>query len=387
MSLSTSGSGGRQTAICVLAVALLLAGCSGVTDDTPELPDGNEAAERFSSVGIYNATVVIESTRGDKTTEQTIEQTVRPATGERYQVIQRSDTRTVTAYNGTTRWVYRPVTGTVDREREAGRFDWVEQLRELIDTLATDDETRFPVVPIGPLIAPDSTPRQGLYNRTALTFDSVRVQYQGVERVSGRETYVVRAESTDTARKQVRQTTYYDTETFVVMRQEYVLTGGDEHIERQHRVTNITFDPPVDEGIFEFDPPDNTTLVTYDDKPLDPVQQYGTIAALERAAGGHVPDPSVPARFEFDTGSLTDQTVSLRYLDRPEVLVVGRSTAGEIDDTLERADYQGRTYSVDERNETTRVEWRCGESVYHVEGSFGRDTVLNVADSIECPTG
>lgn len=378
--------GGRQIgALCVLAGVILLAGCSGIAEDTPDLPDGDEAAERFSSVGIYNATVVTKSTAGNRTTERTLERTVRPATGEQYQLVQEDSTRRVTVYNGTTRWVYRPAAGEVDREQGVVVPDRAEQLRELVGSLPTDDETKSPVVPISPLVAPDSPSKGGPSNRTAFTFDSVRIQYQGVETVSGRETYVIKAESTGTARKQTQQTTYYDTETFVIMRQDIVQTGRGKRIERQHRVTNITFDPGVNESIFEFDPPDNATIVTTDDKQITQVQQYGTAAKLERAASGHVPDPSVPARFEFDRGSLKEQTVSIQYIDRPETLTVSRSTAGQIGDDLEQIDHRGRTYSVDERNEATKVKWRCGDSVYYVEGSLGRDTVLDIADSVECP--
>ena len=386
MILSRSGSGGRRTgALCLLAVALLLAGCSGVAEDTPDLPDGDEAVERFSSVGIYNVTVSVESTVGNKTTERTIERTVQPATGKRYQVAQQEGSRIVTVYNGTTRWVYRPVAGEVNREQETDVLDRVEELRELVGSLTTNDETVSPFVPIGPLVAPDSTSKQGLYNRTTLTFNSVRIQYQGVETVNGRETYVIRAESTDTAVKQVQQTTYYDTRTFVVMRQESVVTRDNKRVERQQQVTNITFDPTVDEGIFEFDLPDNATLATYDDRRVSQVQQYRTTAELERAASGHVPDPSVPARFEFDTGSLTEQTVSLQYIDRPETLTITRSRSGEIGDDLEQVDHRGRTYAISEQDKTTRVRWRCGDSVYDVGGPLDRDTVLGVADSVECP--
>jgi len=374
---------GRQAvALCVLAVALLLAGCSGVADDDPDLPDGDEAVARFSSVGVYNETVVVESTFGNETTERRIERTLRPGTGERYQVIRQDGNRTVSVSNGTTTWVYRPAANEVRRIQTGGVnvSAQLDGLRDLIDSLDTEDETETPVVPIGPSFGFDSTTRTGLYNATAFGSQPVRTEYRGVETVGGRETYVIGVESTGDAEREIQQTTYYDTETFVVMRQEYSVTVRGERIEGQRQVQNITFDPAIGESLFEFDPPDDATLVTTD------VEQYESYTQLERAAEGHVPDPSVPAGFEFDTGSLTDDTVSLQYSDPPEGLFVSRSTAVEIDDSLEQVEYRGRTYTVREQTVTTTVQWRCNDSVYAVGGDLDRDAVLDVADSIDCPT-
>ncbi len=372
---------GRQAvALCALAVALLLTGCIGALNDTPDLPDGDEAVERLSSVDVYNETVTVESTADNETTEFRIERTARPATGEQYQVVYRDGNQTVTVSNGTTTWVYRPAVNEVTRFQTNGVriTNQTAQVRELVDSLDTGDGSGPSIFPIGPSLSPDST-AQGLYNATAFGPDSLRTEYRGVETVSGRETYVIRIASTESADQELQQTLYFDTETFVVMRQEYNATIAGERIEDQRRVQNITFDPAVDESLFEFDPPDNTTIRTS-------IEQYGSYAELERAADGHVPEPSVPTGFEFDIGSLTDDTVSLQYTRPPDGLSVSRSTAVEIDNGLERVDYRGRTYSVRERTETTTVQWRCNTSVYTVGGDLSRDTLLEVADSIECPT-
>ncbi len=369
----------QALALCVLAVVVLLAGCSGVLDDTPDLPDGDEAAERLSSVGVYNETVVVESTFGNETTESRIERTVRPTTGERYQVTRQNGNRTVTVSNGTTTWVYRPAAGEVSRIQTGGinASEQLERVRELVDSLDTDGGA--PVAPIVPSLVPGSSTQTGRYNVTSSRFEPVRTEYQGVETVAGRETYVLRMESTETAENRIQQTTYYDTETFVVMRAEYNVTVGDTRVEGQRVVRNISFDPPVEEGIFEFDPPDNATITTTD------VQQYESYAELEQAVDGHVPDPSVPSRFEFDVGSHTDDGLSLQYSNGPAGLFVSRSTAVEIDDSLEQVDDRERTYFVREQNRITTVQWRCGDSVYSVGGDPDRETLLDVADSVACP--
>jgi outer membrane lipoprotein-sorting protein len=365
--------------LCVLAVAVLLAGCNGVLDDTPDLPDGDEAAERLSSVGVYNETVVVESTFGNETTESRIERTVRPTTGERYQVTRQNGNRTVTVSNGTTTWVYRPAAGEVSRIQTGGinASGRLERIRELVDSLDTDGGA--PVAPIVPSLVPGSSTQTGRYNVTSSRFEPVRTEYQGVETVAGRETYVIRMESTETAENMIQQTTYYDTETFVVMRAEYNVTVGDTRVEGQRLVRNISFDPAVEESIFEFDPPDNATITTTD------VQQYESYTELEQAVDGHVPDPSVPSGFEFDVGSRTENGLSLQYSNGPAGLFVSRSTAVEIDDSLEQVDDRERTYFVREQNRITTVQWRCGDSVYSVGGDPDRETLLDVADSVTCP--
>ncbi len=93
----------------------------------------------------------------------------------------------------------------------------------------------------------------------------------------------------------------------------------------------------------------------------------------------------MPTRLEFETGTLTEQGVSLQYINPPESLFVSRSTAAEIDDSLEQVDYQGRTYSVREQTGTTTVLWSCNDSVYAVQGNLDREAILDVADSVECP--
>ena len=369
----------QALALCVLVVAVLLAGCNGVFDDTPDLPDGDEAAERLSSVGVYNETVIVESTFGNETTESRVERTVRPATGERYQVTHQDGNRTVTVSNGTTTWVYRPAAGEVSRIQTGGvnLSERRERIRKLVDSLDTDGGAT--ISPIVPLLVPGSSTQTGRYNVTSSRFEPVRTEYRGVETVTGRDTHVVRMESTETAENKIQQTTYYDTETFVVMRTEYNLTVGDTRIEGQRLVQNITFDPTVEKSIFEFDPPDNATITTTD------LQQYESYTELEQAADGHVPDPSVPSEFEFDVGSLTEDGLSLRYSDAPAGLFVSRSRAVEIDDTLEQVDDRRRTYFVREQNRVTTVQWRCGDSVYSVGGNPDRDTLLDVADSVGCP--
>ena len=373
---------GRYGAVvCGLAVALLLAGCVGLSDDTPDLPDGDEAVERFASVDVYNQTVVTQSTVDNETTEVRIERTVRPATGEQYQVTYRDGNRTVTVSNGTTRWIYRPAVNEVTRIQTEGtnQTQQVERLRDLVDSLETD-EAGAPVTPIVPVFPSDSPASGGSFNATGYS-EPIETEYRGVETVGTHDSYVVGLESAETSEREISQTLYYDTESFVLMRAEYSITTGDSQIEGQMRVRNISLNPPVDDSTFEFDPPDDATVVT------PGIERFENESELRQAADTEVPEPSVPAGFEFERGTVVDQGVSLQYSDGPRsIFVVTRSTASVGGDESEQVDYRGRSYNLTREYGRILVDWRCGDTVYSVEGNVDRDTLLEVGDSIECPT-
>lgn len=373
---------GRNGAVvCGLVVALLLAGCVGLSDDTPALPDSDEAVERFASVDVYNQTVVTRSTIDNETTEVRIERTVRPATGEQYQVTYRDGNRTVTVSNGTTRWIYRPAVNEVTRiqTESTNQTQQAERLRDLVDSLETDG-AGTPVAPIVPVFPSGSPTSGGSFNATGYS-EPIETEYRGVETVGTHDSYVVRLESAETSKREISQTLYYDTESFVLMRAEYSITTGDSQIEGQMRVRNISLNPPVDDSTFEFDPPDDATVVT------PGIERFENKSKLRQAADTEVPEPSMPAGFEFERGTVVDQGVSLQYSDGPRsIFVVTRPTASVGGDESEQVDYRGRSYNLTREYGRVLVDWRCGDTVYSVEGNVDRDTLLEVGDSIECPT-
>lgn len=371
----------RQAAVAVLALTALLAGCSGLSDDDPDIPDGDEAAERLSSVTVYNQTLITQSTVGNETGEEVrVERTVRPATGEQYQVTRRDGNRTVVVSNGTTRWLYQPVTNRVTRTQleDTTQFRNAEQLRDLVNSLETDDTAESSVAPVVPIFASGESASAGSFNVTGYS-EPVVTEYRGVETVSGRDTYVIRLESPNSSDRQIQQTLYYDTESFLLMGAEYSLTTGDSHIHGEMRVQNLTLNPSVGNSTFEFDPPDSATVVTNE------FQRYQNRSELRRASRVQTPDPSVPEGFDFESGTVFKQNVSLRYTSGPANIFVARTDTDSLHDDSEQVDYRGRTYFLAEEHGRTALHWRCDDSVYSVRGRLDRDTLLGVGDSIECP--
>lgn len=370
----------RLSVVVALAVLVLSAGCSGVFDDEPELPDADEAVEQFSSVGVYNATLVTEQTIDNESMEATIEQTVRPGTGERYQVVVQNGNRTTTIVNNTTTWVYRPARNEAtriegDTQQGSGQE---ENLRKLIDSLETDDSDS-PVAPIAPLFGTGSTAGEDPVTAVNFSAGPMRTSYQGVETVSGRDTHVIRMESAEDAENEMSQTLYYDVEYFVPLKAEYEMTAGGREIRGQRRVEQVDFSPAVDESVFEFDPPENVTVRT---TRLDRFESYDELA---RASDGHVPDPAVPDSFEFDSGVRTEQGTTLRYSEGVTTIAVSRSSRTDREVDGERIESRGRTYTFTDRYRTNALYWQCSGNSYSVSAELDRDALLDIGASVECP--
>jgi len=376
--LSTSQ---RWLLVVALSVLVALSGCSGLSDEEPELPDGEEAVERLSDAGIYNVTQTVKTTVDNETTESRLEQTLRPATGERYQVTRQGGNRTITITNNTTTWIYRPA-GT-EVTQIAGGFEQqrqeAEQLRKLVDSLQTDDDPDGTFAPIAPLFGTSSTDGGSSVTETNITGERLRAQYRGVETVSGRDAHVIRLESVADADTDISQTLYYDAEYFVRLRMEYEIHTGERRVEGRMTTERIEFSPDVDDSLFTFDPPDNVTVRT---TRLDRFDSYDD---LERAADRAVPAPEMPAGFEFDSATLSEQSLSLQYSDGTSTVVVSRSSRDTRGVDGERIEHQGRTYRYSDQYRSNLIYWQCGEHWYQVSGQLERTELLAIGASIECP--
>jgi outer membrane lipoprotein-sorting protein len=367
----------------------LLAGCTGPVDSDPALPTGSEAAEQFSSVDVYNATLVSEIQFGNETTESRIEQTVRPTTGEQYQVSTVDGNRTITVSNGTTTWIYRPADEevTITTDNDSQQINRTEQIRTLFDSIEGDGTDGLDGVPIITLFPASPGSDDGSTTETAFWTDPVEVSYEGVETVSGREAHVVRMESVEDTERQMKQTLYLDAEHFVTLRGEFEMeldrNSGTERIDGQVQLEDVEFDPAVDDDIFQFEPPENATVSTVGED----IQQFEHYSALAEATDKPVPAPQLPDDFEFERGSATQNAVSLVYTNDSTNIFVTRRTTGEIPDDTTTITQDGRTYYFSDRYGSKTVQWRCGDAIYSVGGQIGRDTLLNVAGSVQCRPG
>jgi outer membrane lipoprotein-sorting protein len=374
-----------------LALLLSLAGCSGVLKSDPELPSGDEAAEQFSSVDVYNATLVYETQLQNQTITNTIERTIRPATGERYDVVTTDGTRRITVSNGTTTWTYTPADNevTVISLDGSNATTTPEQIRQLVESVEREETNEVLVAPILPPI-PGTAPKESDENSTTqmdIWTDPVEVTYDGVETVAGRETHVITMETVEGAENQMEQTMYLDAEHYVPLQAEWNIevngTAGPQQTTGSMRVEAIDFDPAVDDTLFEFEPPENATVST----PGQDIRTFESYDAIVAESDRPVPDPEVPSDFEFGTGSLTSDTVSIGYANETAQLFISRRTTGELTAEAEQIDWNGRTYHYDEQFGSNTVQWTCGDAIYSiVSANLDRETLLEIADTVQCPS-
>jgi outer membrane lipoprotein-sorting protein len=377
----------RALVLCGLACLLVLAGCTGPANSDPDVPTGEEAVEGFSSVGVYNATVISESQIGNETTETRVQRTVRPATGERYQVATVDGNRTITVSNGTTTWIYDPTANTVTVTTIEGgqQANQTSQVRQLFDSIEVEESDGLDGVPIITLFPVSPGSDGGSATETGLWTDPVKVSYEGVETVSGRDAHVVRMQSVDGAETEMEQTLYFDTEYFVVLQGEWEMElemgNGTEHVEGRLTLQDVNFNPDVDDDIFQFEPPENATISELGDE----IQQFERYNELVDAADGPVPAPRTPDDYVFERGSITERAVSLVYTNDSGTLFVTRRTTGGIATGSEPISRDGRTYYYSDRYGSKTVQWRCDGAIYSVGGQFSRDTLFEVAGSVQCP--
>lgn len=376
----------RLVLVAALAALLLVAGCSGSTESEPELPSGTEAAEQRSALDAYNATLVFES-KNDTITSRTA-LTVRPATGERYEETVTDGNRRITVSNGTTTWSYRPADSEVtitSVEQSSGAHNRTTRIRKLFEAVAGEQTTERQVIPFFPLLSPTSTASgSGPASQTGLWSGPVEVRYEGVETVGDRDAHAFEMESAGETDKQMRQSLFVDTEYYVVLQREWELelqvAGESERIAGSMRVEDIEFDPAIDDDIFEFEPPENAS-VTRPGRNIDSFESYDALVA---GSDTPVPSPQLPAGFEFESGTNATSGVTLLYTNGTADVFVSRRTTGGVRDEAEQITRSGRTYYYIDRRDRGTVQWTCDGVVYAVGGEVDRETVLGVADTVEC---
>jgi outer membrane lipoprotein-sorting protein len=373
--------------LCAVLAVVVLAGCTGLLGSEPDLPSGDEVADQRSETGVYNATVIYKTELGNETVENRIERTVRPATGERYEVTTRNGNQTITVSNGTATWFYQPgadeVTLTsLDENRTAANE--TEQLRKLFDSVESEDANGAQVTPVFPLFPAPSGSEDASATQTDLWTEPIEGSYEGVETVAGRDAHVLRMESAEDADRQMQQTMYFDAEYYVLLRGEWNMEVGREdsydNVTGSMRVEEIDFDPDIDEDIFEFDPPENATVDRLGQN-IDTFENYDDVVSESEMP---VPEPDAPSGFEFDTGTVTTNAVSLVYENETATLFISRRTTGGIRDEAKEIRRDGRTYYYDDQYGSSTVQWECGDAIYSVGGQLGQEQVLRVAESVQC---
>lgn len=386
------------TLVVVGLCAGLLVGCLspvGSPNAAENPPAGEVAAASFAELGSVNATIVFEYDRPNETLTIENHRLVRPQDNririETTAPPARAGNRYVT--NGSTIWRYNATTNVVRLRQYEGadRTSLVERkLRYIFDRLNESSSTGAPPGSVG--ISPLPVVPAG-DAEDAVSLANVSLEYRGTATVAGRSAHVVHIDANRTRTGLRNQTVWFDTETFYQLRAETVLATdrGVTHITQ--RVTNVTFDEPIPDRRFRFDPPETATVRHTGRLALE---TYGTRGALAANASLALPDASLPQGFSFTEGrhlvtvqdGSTVHAVSQIYTRGLNSLVIVKSneTAPAANLTENRSvevvalgDRSGYFF----REERTIV-WSCEGARYQVSGAFREQRLISVAESISC---
>ena len=388
----------RVVAVCLLCVVTVLAGCTAMSGNDEELPDSDEIEETYTSLDAYSATFVFNSSSeipesiervGPSRTEG--ELIVRPGTGEVYREVEsrNGSNSQIAVSNGTVAWVYERGVNRARRLEIAQTDSQRRQLRQIVTRINRngsegESESALPVVPIGIGDGLEGGTDSG---STAGLDVSTTAAYEGTELVDGREAHVLAVESTDESEVRGRWTYYLDTEWYVTLRSTSNVTVDGKQLRTSFRLQDVTFDPEVSAGQFEFTPPDNATITG----PKVEVGRYESREQLAAVTDLRVPDPDVPSEFEFETArrSLSDsaESISLRYTSDVATLLVSRRDTSpnlSVDDRSQEVQIGNRTGVYRESPRQSQLRWGCPETTQSISGSLPLEALVDIAASIDC---
>ncbi len=379
------------TTVVVVAVvaAVLVAGALWLVaaPEATSRPIGTDAADRHADVDGVTATETRVVRRGGETTRTVADVAFRPGTEQRREHVVTGETGyDLTVSNGSVMWMYdsgddvakrvplseTPGDGVARGERVERLFTALNVTQRSAAERASSPEIEpLPVVPGvggGPNASADAT---------------VGAEYDGTERVDGREAYVLRVTSRDDSAN-YEQTLWVDTEHFVVLKQqtEWVDDGVPVSVTRTY--SNVSVNPGLDEGAFELAPSGNTTVERVE---TPETTAYESVGALREVTDVSVPSPDVPPSFRLTYASETTgdvHGVGLRYVNetaRVTLAKYDRTFPASGDETVAIGDHEGAvTYGP-----TTSVSWNCGEYRYTVRGQgVPASLLVEFARSVGC---
>ena len=218
------------------------------------------------------------------------------------------------------------------------------------------------------------------------------VEYLGTERVGGRTAHGFRMTAVTDAAVQLNRTVWLDAEYYYPLRTEQTVALGDRTYDVSRHLENVSFNAGLPADTFDWSPPANASeeTVSFD------TERFDSRAALEAASPVSVPDPDLPAGYEFGSGRVTennDTRVAAEYADTDGATLTVSKTVMEGEnagdapsiDAGENVTVAGQnaTYLVTGRSKL--VSWHCGDVGYSVFATdLDREELLGVAASVAC---
>jgi outer membrane lipoprotein-sorting protein len=219
--------------------------------------------------------------------------------------------------------------------------------------------------------------------------------YEGRERLDGEATYRLRVEPTNTGSMSgsVDATVWVDTETYFPEAAHVETDSERFDYEMDAQFRNVTLNASIPADRFTIDVPEDAEEPDYS---MPERTSYDSLSALRNGTNRSVPDPDVPAAFDFEEGSVVEgddyHAITLRYADDEDSLHVSKRPAIDYDygesDRYEAVTVGNHTayYTEFEYNETTTsvLVLPCADSTYSLFGDLSKEESVDVAESLAC---
>jgi len=219
--------------------------------------------------------------------------------------------------------------------------------------------------------------------------------YEGRERLDGEATYRLSVEPTNTGSMSgsVDATVWVDTETYFPEAAHVETDSESFDYEMDAQFRNVTLNASIPADRFTIDVPEDAEVPDYSTPERT---TYDSLSALRNGTNRSVPDPDVPAAFDFEEGTVVEgddyHAITLRYTDGDERLHVSKRPAIDYDygesDTYETVSVGDHTayYTEFEYNETTTsvLVLPCADTTYSLFGDLSREESVDLAESLAC---
>lgn len=390
----------RRTPVLLLALALVLAGCSGIAidsgSDTSDPPSGEVAADAFAAIETINATMIFRYDRPYENLTVKRDYLLQPQRNHVRVETLAPPTRAgnVVVSNASTVWRYNATKNAVrvQEYRGATRSDIVERKLEYIfDRLNDSAEAEEPSSGVGVSPLPVVPSGDGAGGNVSLT--NVSIEYEGTATVAGRTAHVVHIEANESVTGLRNQTVWFDAETFYQLKARTVMVRNGQESRVTQRVVRASFGEEVAPARFEFSPPADATV---EDVGSLQVRTFETRAALAANASMSLPDPQLPASFTFtegrhivseDDGERTNSTSQILTRGVNSLVVVESESTESFANLTANETVQALT--VGDRDayyltEGPALLWTCDDHLYQLSGAFPRERMVAIAESMVC---
>lgn len=329
-------------------------------DDTNGTAVVSEFRSTIGSLETVQMTRVTESTFDNETTETTTEIVADLEDSQfRSEIIDSEYTEgVVTVRNESGRVTYNPEENTVTRSDS-----YTDRMLPTVSALA---------------------------NESAVTYE-----YEGTTELNGEQVYELTGEPTTRteAQSNASLTLFLDSETHFPAQLQMSSESDYGSYESTITFENVTLDAEIPDSRFDIDIPENATTPSFDEGP--DISEYGSFDSFRSAANVTVPQPEMPADYQFEDARIIDgdsyYSASATYINGSDRVTVTINADESLIDFSEMDGYEevdlGNTTGWHNSFDGARYDslhWDCDGQAYTVFGDLQKETMIDIASSMAC---